>query len=179
MSVWLPEYSEGDEGEEYVGEEKPDCLPWIVSPSMEAKLDEDDPLGSVRSVCRPRIAKAFASALRLRPRDPFGRAWTGAQRRALARTQAWGSQGKESEEQPVSGIRLQCSRRLLERLLTAANADLILLIKLRRYERGGRFGHPHSDARFSHTIAVLRIAKSLDCKYYKGCVNHPHKPGRW
>lgn len=64
MVVWLPQYGEDDEGGDYLRNEKPDCVPWIVSPSAEAKLDEDDPLGSIRAARRPENRATFRFAAR-------------------------------------------------------------------------------------------------------------------
>lgn len=148
-------------------------MPWVVSPSGEAKLDQDDPLGSVCAMRRPRIAQSFASPLGLRPGDPFGRVWMNPRGRILACSQAWGHENKHSEEPTVSGVRLLCSRTLLKSVLTRSNSDLLVMLNLQRYEKGYR---PHSDGKYTHTIAVIRVTKSLDVKYYKGRINHLYKP---
>lgn len=173
MRVWLPQYGEDDEGANYLENEKPDCVPWIVSPSGEAKLDADDPLGSVRATSRPRIAERFAIPLGLRPDDPFGRVWMNPRGRVLARSQAWGRENKHSAEPTVSGVRLLCSRGLLKSVLTGSNSDLLMLVDLQRYEKGYR---PHSDGKYTHTIAVICVTKLLNVKYYKGRINHPYQP---
>ena len=170
MAVWLPQY--GAYSEEYLDNEKPNCVPWLVSPSSEAKLDEDDPLGSARAVRRPRIAQTFISTLGLRPGDPFGRVWVNARGRVLARAEAWGHDNNETEERSVSGVRLVCSHKLLKTVLRRSNSDLVILINLQRYEKG--YGG-HSDSKYTHTVSVARVTKSLDMKYYKGHINHLHK----
>lgn len=48
------------------------------------------------------------------------------------------------------------------------SSSLILLV-LQRYEKGSPL---HATAKFTHTIAVIRVTKSLDVKYYRGRVNH-------
>jgi hypothetical protein len=173
MLVWLPEYGEDEKGTAYLRNEKPYCVPWVVVPSVEGKLDEADPLGSVHAAGRPRIAESFASPLGLRTKDPFGRVWWDPRGRILARSQAWGRENKHSQEPAVSGVRLLCSHGLLESVLTDNNSDLLILVDLERYEQGYR---PNSDAKFTHTIAVVRVTKSLDVRYYKGRINHPYKP---
>jgi len=173
MFVWLPQYGEDDEDRDYLRNEKPDCVTWVVSQSSEARLDEDDPLGSVCAVRRPRIAARFASPLGLRTDDPFGRVWLSPRGRVLAQSQAWGRENKHSEEKTVSGVRLLSSRSLLKSVLTRSNLDLLILVDLQRYERD--YG-PHSDGKFTHTIAVIRVTKSLDIEYYKGRINHLHRP---
>ncbi len=172
MRVWLPQY-EYDQEREYGVNQKPQCMPWVVSPSVEGKLDEDDPLGSLRAVRRPRIAQSFASPLGLRPDDPFARVWLNRRGRILARAEAWGHDNKHSEEPTVSGVRLLCSPRLVKTVLARNNSDLLMLVNLQRYEKGSRF---HSDSKYTHTIAVIRVTKSLDVKYYKGLINHLYKP---
>ena len=172
MCVWLPQYGEDYEGADYLRNGKSDCAPWVVSPSGEAKLDEADPLGSVRAASRPRIAESFASPVGLRPDDPFGRVWMNPRGRVLARSQAWGRENRHSEEPTVSGVRLLCSRGLLKTVLTRNNSDLLMLVDLQRYEKGYR---PHSDGRYTHTIAVIRVTRSLDVKYYRGRINHLYK----
>jgi hypothetical protein len=171
MLVWLPQYDGHDEGE-YLMSEKPDCSPWVVSPSAEGKLDEDDPLGSVRAARRLRIAKSFASSLGLRPEDPFGRLWVNRRGHIRARSEAWGYENKQSEEPTMSGVRLLCSRRLVKSVLTRENADLLVLVNLQKYEKGYRY----SGGKYTHTIAVVHVTKSLDIKYHKGHVNHLYKP---
>jgi len=173
MLVWLPQYVEHNGEGEYCMNQKPECVPWVVSPSVEGNLDEDDPLGSVRAVRRPRIAESFASPLGLWPDDPFARFWVNRRGRILARAEAWGHDDKHGEEPTVSGVRLLCSRGLLKSVLTRSSSDLVLLVNLQRYEK--RYGR-HSDSKYSHTIAVVRVSKSLDVKYYKGRINHLYKP---
>ena len=173
MLVWLPQYGEHSRGEEYLMSQKPECVPWVVSPSGEGKLDEHDLLGSVRAVRRPRIAQSFASPLGLRPDDPFARVWVNGRGRILARAEAWGQDNEHSEEPTVSGGRLLCSRRLVKSVLRGNNSDLLMLVALQRYEKGYR---PHSEGKYTHTVAAIRVTKSLDVKYYKGRINYLYKP---
>jgi hypothetical protein len=175
MLVWLPQYGEDDEGADYLRNERPDSVPWVVSPSGEGKLDEDDPLGSILATSRPKIAENFASPLLLRPDDPFGRVWINSRGSVLAGSQAWGRENKNGEEPTVSGVRLLCSRGLLKSVLRRSNSDLLMLVDLQRYEKGYR---PHSDGKYTHTIAVIHVTKSLDVKYYRGRINHLYKPRR-
>jgi hypothetical protein len=48
-----------------------------------------------------------------------------------------------------------------------------MLVDLERYEKGYL---PHSDSKFTHTIAVIRVTNSFQVKYYKGRINHLYKP---
>ena len=171
--VWLPEYSEDDEGADYLRNEKPDCMAWVVSPSGEGKLDKGDPLALVLAARRPRIAETFSSPLGICANDPFRRVWMNPRGSVLGRSQAWGRDVKRTEESSVSGIRLVCSRRLLKSVLMRSNSELLILVQLQRYEEGYR---SHSEGKYTHTIAVIRVKKTLHVKYYRGRVNHFYKP---
>jgi hypothetical protein len=172
MIVWLPTYDEYAEEPEYLRNEKSGYVPWIVYPSGEARLDEGDLLGATCAVRRPRLARKYASAFSLRMDDPFGRVWKNSRGRLLARSEVWGYENKYSDEGPGSGVRLLCSSQLLKDILNRHDADLLLLITLQRYEKGARF----RDSRYTHTVAVVRVKKTLDVEYYKGRINYLHKP---
>lgn len=169
FGAWLPDYSIDENGEEYIssGSEKEECIPWIVSSSVEPRLDENDPLGSIDAMRKPYIATQFVNDLHLHSDDPFSRIYKTRRGRVMARTEAWGCSGKYSNEQSVSGKRLLCNRDLIANILTKYETDLIILIKLRRYEEGGRY----KDSKFSHTVAVVKIDKLLNIKYHKGHIN--------
>jgi hypothetical protein len=172
MIVWLPTYNKYEDAPEYLRDEKSGYVPWIVCPSGEARLDEGDPLGALWAVRRPRVARKYASALSLRTDDPFGRVWKNARGQLLARSEVWGYENKSSDERPGSGVRLLCSSQLLKDILSRHDADLLLLVTLQRYEKGLRF----RDSRYTHTVAVVRVKKTLDVEYYKGRINSLHKP---
>ena len=174
--VWLPAYEayydEYEDDPEYLINKKSGCIPWIVCPSGEARLDEHDPLGAMCALRRPRFAGKFSSAFSLRTADPFGRVWKNSCGRILARSEAWGYENKYSYESSGSGIRLVCSRTLLQDILIMNDSDLLILIKLQRYEKRSGF----RDSRYTHTVAVVRVKKTLDVEYYKGRINYLYKP---
>jgi hypothetical protein len=172
MIVWLPTYDEYEEDTEHLRNEKSGYVPWIVCPSGEAGLDEGDTLGATCVLRRPRLARKYASAFSLRTEEPFSRVWKNSRGRLLARSEAWGYENKHSDEGPDSGVRLLCSSKLLKDILNRHDADLLLLITLRRYEKGSRF----RDSKYTHTVAVVRVKKTLDVEYYKGRINYLHKP---
>jgi len=172
VHVWLPEYREHDEGWSHFRERNIDCTPWVNTPSAEAELDEDDPLGSVDAIRRPRIGEGFACSLGLRPADPSCRTWTDARGRIVARSDAWGRRGEGGDEERVSGVRLRCSRALLKDVLMKHNSDLILLLRLQRYEERRL---PGEESKFTHTVAVIRLTRSLGIKYYRGRINYSHR----
>jgi hypothetical protein len=171
MVVWLPVVPETEDDLEHLirGEEK-EYAPWIVCPSGEARLDEYDPYGVFCANLRPRLARDFAALCSLTSDDPFGRVWQEKRGRPILRAQAWGREGKDSEEGPHSGLRLFCTSSVLKKILTKYDKELLLLINLQRYEKEYR-----GDSKWTHTIAVVRISKTLDLEYFKGRINHLHK----
>jgi len=171
MLVWLPTYDAGDNGQEYLHSEKADCIPWIITPSGEARLDDDEPISSIGVMRRPRITQAFAAAFSLRSDDPFHRVWKNRRGRIIAHSAAWGFVNKFDDEHSVSGVRLSCSKELLKDVLTKNGADLLLLINLQRYEKG----YGSEQGKYTHTVAVIRITKALDIEYHKGKINHPNE----
>ena len=143
--------------------------PWIVTPATESgRLDEYDPLSVIEVQRRPYFVAKIASQFSLSAGDIFNRTWRLSRRKIAAEAAAWGYQ-MPYEEGGSTGVRLVCKTDFLQKVLEANKADLILLIRLHRYESGQRgFGN----SKFTDTVAVLRIKKSLKFEYYKGAVNH-------
>jgi hypothetical protein len=168
FSVWLPTYNEY---QEYLRNDKKDYIPWIVCPSADARLDEDDPLGAACAVMRPHVAEDIVKTFTLGTDDPFSRIWKNSSGKPMAHSDVWGYENKYEDEPSYSGVRLMCSGELLKDVLTTRNAHLLVLIKLQRYEKG--LGS--RDSRFSHTVAVVRIKGTLDFEFYKGAVNKLHQ----
>jgi hypothetical protein len=74
------------------------------------------------------------------------------------------------EEDPTSGERLVCSADFLKTVLAKHRAELLLLVVLRRYDKGlGSRG-----SQYWHTTAVIRVKKSLDFEFFPGLINEPH-----
>ena len=65
-----------------------------------------------------------------------------------------------------------CKSVFLSEVLDWSDANLLVLIKLRRYEKTSR---KYSDSKFFHTVAVLRIEKDLRFEYFPAAVNQVHK----
>ena len=168
MSVWLPVYDKDDEGNDYERNGKDNCTTWVVWPSGEGRLDEDDPTVSIDVNRRPHIAQELTSTWELERDDPFGRVWKNKGGKVMMRSLAWGYKSKYSEEGPGSGVSLVCSEALLNDLLLKNDSDLLLLVKLQRYEKGYRY----ESSKYTHTVAVVRLKKSLEVEYHKGQVNH-------
>lgn len=174
--AWLPNYCSNEYDGEYKGSDKDDCEPWIVWPGDEARLDKDDPLGSVAATRRLRIAQKFLPATSLKRKDPFGRVWENG--RITARSVAWGHEIKGDYEEPRGGSILMCSKPLLEDLLSGNGTDLLLLIKLRRHEKVyGRELDSHPDK-----TAVVRIKRTLEAEVMpqdaQRSRNHPEEVPR-
>src|SRR6266849_2796429 len=92
----------------------------------------------------------------------FNRAWLTPGGKRVALSEAWGRHSRQDDEGTSGGQRLICSSEFLGRLLAKRQAELLLLIKLQRYEKG--LGNESS--RFSHTTAVLRIKSTLSYRFY-------------
>ena len=169
--VWLPTYDEYEDEHEHLRSDKKEYLPWIVCPSIEGRLDEDDPLGAICVQRRPHFAENIVATYSLKTDDPFKRVWKDSSGKPMAHSDAWGYENKYEDEAFHSGVRLMCSEELLRDVLTTRNSDLLVLVKLQRYEKG--IGS--KDSRFSHTIAVVCIKKNLEFEFYKGAVNKLHQ----
>ena len=76
----------------------------------------------------------------------------------MARSVARGHEIKGDYEKPGMGAMLACSRELLKELLSQSGSNLLLLIKLLRYEKV--YG-PEPDIR-ANKMTVVRISRTLD-----------------
>lgn len=171
MITWIPMYHETEDDREYSRGDKKEYTAWIVCPSREARLDEHDPFGTPYANLRQRLSRDYASALSLTTNEPFGRHWQNKRGTIAVRAEAWGREDRYSDRGPHSGLRLYCSASSLKRILKKYDKNLLLLISLQRYQKEGYRG----DSKFTHTVAVLRISKTLDLEYFKGRVNYLHK----
>ncbi len=168
IRAWIPVYDENEVDGEYTRGDKTDYMPWIVCPSGETRLDEQDPIGAPCANLRPRLSRNLAAALSLTSNDPFERYWQNRRGTVVIRAQAWGREDRYSEQGPHSGLRLCCSASLLKRILKKYDRNLLLLISLQRYEKEGY----RSGSKLTHTVAAVRISKTLDVEYFKGRINY-------
>lgn len=166
FQAWLPR-AEDDSGDAYSSPPREPYEPWIVWPSIVARLDETDPLGVTSAVRRLRFAKEICANKSLKAVDPFKRTWVDQKGKVAARSEAWGCNSTHYEEEAISAERLVCSTDFLKDVLVERRAELLVLIILRRYDKG--FGGRESQ--FWHTTAVVRIDQSLDFEFYPGTVN--------
>ena len=169
--VWVPSLQCGEDADEYQSSDKNEYSPWIVCPSGESRLDEYDPYGVSVANLRPSLAQDYSEFCKLKRQDAFGRFWNNNRGALLLRTQAWGRDETNREVGPYPGLRLLCKSSLLKKVLTNYDKELLLLFDLQRYEKEAY----RSSGRFSHSIGVVRIDKTLNVEYFKGRVNYPNK----
>jgi hypothetical protein len=171
MIAWLPSLFASEEDDEYERSEKKEYTPWTVLLDTSAKLDEYDPYGVPQAASRPRLGRDFLSSCSLVTDDSFARFWHDKRGKVQLRAEVWGRKDDDREDGPHPGTRLFCSASSLKKVLKKFNKELLVLIRLRRYEKEGY----RSERKYTHTVAVARINQSLDVEYFKGRVNHLHK----
>ena len=116
---------------------------------------------------RPRLTRKINERFSLKSEDPFGRDWKNPSGKLTARSEAWGHANRYNDEPSGSGARLLCSGELLKDVLSKIKMNILILIRLQRYEKGIGTG----SSNFFHTIAVIRISENLDFEFYMGSVN--------
>ena len=169
--AWVPALEDSEEDDEYLLTDKKEYSPWIVCPSSESRLDEHDPYGVSVANLRPRLAQDYLEFCKLTRQDVFGCVWNNNHDMLSLWAEAWGRDETSREDGPHPGLRLLCKSSLLKKVLTKFDRELLLLFFLQRYEKDTY----RSSGRFSHSIGVARIDKSLNMEYFKGRVNYPNK----
>jgi hypothetical protein len=167
----LPVAQQHEDEEVYVGSDDEPLEPWTVWPSREVRLDGTDLLGAASVAGRIRFTPEVVALCGLMPGDPFGREWKRTDGTVWARSQAWGSIRPYRSEEPPEGNRLVCRKELLGDVLANRRAELVLLVRLRRYEKG----YGDKESQYWHTTAAIRVKPDLSVDFYKGLVNRPHK----
>ena len=168
FSMWLPTLEFDDDEYERRRTKRREFNPWIICPSAEGgELDRYDPLSVISVEQRPRFAAKIADHYSLRPGDPFQRSWLMPRKKLAATTDAWGFE-MPYEDGGETGVRLVCKTKFLSNVLEWKKADLILLIKLNRYEEGDSLKR---NSKFSNTVAVLRVRRDLKFDYFAGPTN--------
>ena len=168
--VWLPAFQGSEDDNEYLRTDKKEYSPWIVCSSGEVRLDEHDPYGVSVANFLPRLAQEYSAFCKLTRQDAFGRYWINNRGTLSLRAQAWGRDETNREDGPHPGLRLLCESSILKKVLTKYDREFLLLFKIQRYERD-----TYGSGRFSNSIGVVLIDKSLNVKYFKGRVNYPNK----
>lgn len=169
--AWVPAFQCDEDDGKYLRGDKKGYSPWIVCPSGETRLDEHDPYGVSVANLRPRLAQDYSEFCKLIRQDAFGRFWNNNHGMLSLWTEAWGRDETNREDGPHPGLRLICKSSILKKVLTEYDKELLLLFDLQRYEKETY----RSSGRFSHSIGVVRIDKSLNAEYFKGRVNYLHK----
>jgi NACHT domain len=134
--VWLPVYEKYGNEDEYQRNEKENYEAWVVRPTGQIELDEDDPIGASSAMSRPHFTKAINALQSLKSADCFNRAWLNSDGECMAHAEGWRRIVPYREDGSRTGQRLVCSASFLRHVLAARRADLLLLIKLERYEKG-------------------------------------------
>lgn len=168
FSVWIP--NDDIFATEDSNLKKNNYLHWLITKSVESKLDDLDPLGDLSALQRPKFSDEICEIFSLKSDEPFRRIWRNSDGETLATSIAWGGKSKYKNE-ILSGYCLLCSTKLLKTILTRLNVSLIILINLERYESG----MGGSSGKFSNSVAVIRITKNLDIKYFTGYINKYHQ----
>jgi hypothetical protein len=168
FSAWLPCVGDCDQFDD---KPEPKTLPWVVSPSRETAIDENDPLGSGVAINRTRFASEIISLGNLRPTDAFERAWVDSNGQIVCRSEAWGSSETNYEGESFTGKRMVCSRDFLKTVLDNRKMDLLLLVVLQKYEKG----YGGEESKFWHSTAIVHITKSLKQDFYPGLASKEHK----
>jgi hypothetical protein len=145
--------------------------PWTVWPSRTVRLDGTDLLGAASVAARIRLTPEVIALFGLTSADPFGREWKRSDGTVWARSQAWGSIARYRSEEPAEGNRLLCRKELVGEVLRIQKAELVLVMRLRRYEKG----YGDKESQFWHTTAAVRVASDLSLRFYQGLVNQPQR----
>lgn len=165
--AWLPTLDACDGSDEYERNEKDGCEAWIVCPSPETRLDEDDPLGAHSAMRRPYLKKEIRALYSLISTDAFNRRWVTPEGVAVAHAEAWGREYKYRENGSQTGERLACTSEFLGKVLATKKTSLVLLINVQRYNEKTHKGHGF----FTNSSTVVVINPALRMKYFPGLVN--------
>ncbi len=165
--AWLPTLDAQGSADEYERSDRKDCEAWIVTPSPEVQLDEDDPLGARSAMRRPYFKKEINALGSLTTTDPFMRWWTDSEGAVVAHAEAWGREIKYREDGSQTGERLSCSSGFLEKVLGAKKASLVVLIKIQQYKKDT----PKGEGPFVNSSAVALITSTLGLTFIAGPTN--------
>lgn len=163
--LWLPDLEEDGEGCGFDDEGKYNLIPWIVSAKSYAKLDEFDPYRADIWSERSKLSKNIIDAYHLKCTDRFSRFWHDKDENLILTSEVWKGPKNSNRDGEYSGLRLKCSSNFIKELLQDCDSNLILLIRLQRYQEGI---HRGSSGTFSHSIAIVEIDEKFEIKYRKG-----------
>lgn len=165
--MWLPFYEPHDEEDpRFRRDEMQPCEPWITHLQRSENLDERDPFGAPSALSIYRPATSVIQHFQLTATDPWSHAWQQKNGSTAFRYNAWGGwQGNGESENRHTGDVLYCDRAFLSKLLTDLDRDLIVLVKLQRYQEKKRYGDDAGeDGEFTHSFAVAVLDKELNAR---------------
>jgi|GEM_PF-4817761 len=143
-------------------------IPLVALPNYSSGLDGSDPYGSSYAGARARLRDDYSEKLGLVRSEVHGRAWRDQDGQVSTRSEVWGSNHSYGGDDPEKGQRLLISFKTLSTLLRDTNLELLILIRLYRYEKG--WGRENS--KYTHTIGVIHINGELEHKLHLGHINH-------
>ncbi|MFA7301643.1 MAG: ATP-binding protein [Candidatus Shapirobacteria bacterium] len=164
--AWLPNFEYHPDGSESLNGKKVGYIPWTSHGNSDAKIDDQDPFGSILALNRLSFSKNITNKYKLHSEDPFKRVWK-ISKVEVATSQAWKSNISENHDTEDGGQRLLCKPEFLKQILTKENKDLLILVNLQRYEEG----YTNKPSIFTNSTAVIQINKMLDVKYHAGTIN--------
>jgi len=167
FSSYLPYRESGEEGSEYETNPKEGFKAWTTMPSTKEGLDEYDQLGAKGANRRPRFSSEIIVDFSLQAADSFNRKWVNSSNIPVARAESWLQRDRDDDDGGSSGERLLCTAAFLTEVLSLKRAELLVLIKLERYEKN----YSGAAGEFSNTTAVVRIDESLSYDYIAGAIN--------
>lgn len=171
FQAWLPHLQIYRDGTESSNGDSYPYEAWVAASHDEANLDDTDPLATSSVVGRAQFSKDICRTFGLKSSDPFKRTWTTRKGNIAARSEAWGRSPKYDDDGASSAERLVCRSQTLSTVLSKKGADLIILVRLRRYEKG--YGSKGSE--YWHTVGVVRVDNAMKFEYYPGEANKPHE----
>jgi hypothetical protein len=170
FEAWLPNFQIYRDGAESLDGELYPFEAWVAASHDESDLDEADPLATNSVVGRTQFSKQICATFGLESSDPFNQIWTTPDGNVAATSEAWGHNLKYEDDSESPAERLVCRSQTLTNVLSKKQTDLIILVKLRRYEKG----YGHKSGEFWHTVGVLRVDSAMNFEYYPGEANKLH-----
>ena len=171
MTVGLPIAPHDDLSEHFFGDFGKNYHIWLVSPENDDRLDSEDPFAVNAANTRARPSRELIEADALVSRDPFGRVWDSRDLTAVFEAEVWGAENRYHDGGPYPGERLWCSRDYLFQLLKRLGRSLVIVIRLRRYEK-----EYDSSGVYHHTVGVMTITEDQDVTFQLGAINQMYQP---
>ncbi len=165
--MWLPFHEPHDEEDpRFRRDEMQPCEPWITHLQPSENLDERDPFGSPAALSIYRPATSVIARFQLAATEPWSHAWQQKNGSKGFQYNAWGGwQGDGESEERHTGHALYCDSAFLSKLLTDLDRDLIVLVKLQRYQEKKRYGdEAGEEGKFTHSFAIAVLDKKLNAR---------------